>query len=301
MAEKKQVAKRQPSVFEVMAAKYQLEPIKFLETIKATVMRPGKNGRVATNEEIAAFLAVANKYNLDPFTNEIYAFPNKKGGIIPIVGIDGFVSQMNKNQDFNGMEIEYAEEDVTLEGAKSCPEWCEVKIYRKSIEKPIVVREYLDEVYVPASAKGGYPGPWQTHTKRMLRHKAIIQGARIGFGITGLYDEDEANRILEAEVMQPVVGKPEVKPPEALSAPKEEAEKATEAIAGPTPEEHNAFKQMLANFAKAKEVLGKEKYYQILGSFGYEKSNHIRKIGEGNTILSTMRGAATERQPGDEG
>ena len=287
MEEKKKVVKRQPTVIEIMATKYKLEPAKFFETIKATVMRPGKNGRTATNEEIAAFLVVANKYNLDPFTNEIYAFPSKKGGIIPIVGIDGFVSQMNKNQDFNGMEIEYAEEETTMEGAKSCPEWCEVKIYRKSLEKPIIVREYLDEVYVPAVAKGGYAGPWQTHTKRMLRHKAIIQAARIGFGITGIYDQDEADRIIEAEIVEPVTGKPVVKSPEALSAPKEE--------------KPNAYKQMLDEFAALKEQLGETEYRAILIRNGYKKSNEIKKIAEGELILSEMQAVMAEREPGQEG
>ena len=84
--EQKEVQKK-PGLMQQMAARYNLDQEAFLQTIKATVMRPGKNGRVATNEEVTAFLIVANKYHLDPFTNEIYAFPSKKVGIIPIVGI----------------------------------------------------------------------------------------------------------------------------------------------------------------------------------------------------------------------
>ena len=33
----------------------------------------------------------------------------------------------------------------------------------------------------------------------MLRHKALIQCARIAFGFAGIYDEDEGQRIREAE------------------------------------------------------------------------------------------------------
>lgn len=220
MEDKKKVAKK-PDILAIMAIKNNLEPTQFLNTIKSTIMKPGKDGRIATNEEIAAFLIVANKYNLDPFTNEIYAFPSKKGGIVPVVGIDGFVSMMNRNTDFNGMDIAFSEDETTMDGAKSCPQWCEVKIYRKGIEKPIVVREYLDEVYCPP--KGGYPGPWQSHTKRMLRHKTIIQGARVAFGITGIYDPDEADRILEAETVGPAM-KPTVETPQAIEqqAPQEQ-------------------------------------------------------------------------------
>lgn len=222
--EKKAVeVKIKPNVTQLMATKYNLNPEAFLKTIKATVMRPGKDGRVATNEEVTAFLLVAHKYNLDPFTNEIYAFPAKKGGIIPIVGVDGFVSQMTNHPDYNGMEFEYAEEHDTLQNAKSCPKWCEVKIYRKNLEKPIVVREYLDEVYVPP--RSGFTGAWQTHTKRMLRHKTIIQGARIAFSLTGIYDPDEGQRILEAEAIETtgtLIGKPEVEMPKATELPKAE-------------------------------------------------------------------------------
>lgn len=85
---------------------------------------------------------------------------------------------------------------ISTAGAKPCPEWCDVIITRKDRSKPVVVREYLDEVYVPP--RGGYAGPWQSHTKRMLRHKTLIQGSRIAFGFSGIYDEDEAGRILEA-------------------------------------------------------------------------------------------------------
>ena len=106
---------------------------------------------------------------------------------------------MNRNPQYDGMEIIYSENIVHTEGAKDCPEWCEVHIFRKDRAHAVVAREYFDEVYCPP--KGGYPGPWQSHTKRMLRHKTIIQAARIAFGITGIYDEDEAGRILEAEVI----------------------------------------------------------------------------------------------------
>jgi hypothetical protein len=71
-------------------------------------------------------------------------------------------------------------------------------MYRKDRSRPIVVREYLDEVY-RAPFKEGMKGPWQTHTKRFLRHKAMIQCSRIAFGFVGIFDQDEAERIAESE------------------------------------------------------------------------------------------------------
>lgn len=270
MSSSKEVAKK-PSVLGIMAVKYNLDEVTFLNTIKATVMKPGSNGKPVTNEEVAAFLIVANKYALDPFTNEIYAFPSKKGGVVPIVGIDGFVTIMNRQEAFNGYELSYSEDDKTMDGGKSCPEWAEVKIYHKNREYPTIVREYLDEVYVPA--RGGYSGPWQSHTKRMLRHKVIIQGIRTAFGITGIYDPDEGERILDAQTVE--AGKPEISQPKALETPKKEPEAAstetkdTEAKDIPENEEMNAkaaeiadaFKQcenmveLLAKTAEYKETI----------------------------------------------
>lgn len=34
----------------------------------------------------------------------------------------------------------------------------------------------------------------------MLRHKAMIQGARLAFGFVGIYDQDEAERIVERDM-----------------------------------------------------------------------------------------------------
>lgn len=206
---------KKPNVLGLMAQKYGLGDTMFMNTLKATVMKADKTGKVPSNEEIAAFLLVAQKYDLNPFTKEIYAFPDKRAGIIPIVGVDGFITLANRHPQFDGYEIEWSAEDLTLTGAKKCPEWCEIKIYRKDREHPITVREYLEEVYQPA--RNGYSGPWQSHTRRMLRHKTMIQGFRVAFGFTGIYDEDEAHRITEGEIVDiPQSGKPDVSMPEEL-------------------------------------------------------------------------------------
>jgi hypothetical protein len=54
----------------------------------------------------------------------------------------------------------------------------------------VQVTEYLSE------CKRGTQ-PWQSHPKRMLRHKAMIQCARLAFGYVGIYDQDEAERIVD--------------------------------------------------------------------------------------------------------
>ncbi len=36
---------------------------------------------------MAALMIVADQYGLNPFTREIFAFPDKQNGIVPVVGV----------------------------------------------------------------------------------------------------------------------------------------------------------------------------------------------------------------------
>lgn len=189
---------------------------KLMSTLKNTAFRQ-KTGEVS-NEQMMALLVVADQYRLNPFTKEIYAFPDKKNGIVPVVGVDGWSRIINEHPAFDGMDFRQSGEFVTMPDAKPCPEWIECVMHRKDREHPIVVREYLDECYrEPFEGQGTngpykVEGPWQTHTKRFLRHKAMIQAARIAFGFAGIYDQDEAERIQEAteiDVTPRDTGRPE--------------------------------------------------------------------------------------------
>ena len=168
-----------------------------VQTLKQTVFK----GDV-TDAQFNALLIVATQYNLNPFTKEIYAFPDKQNGIVPVVGVDGWARIINNHPQFDGIEFNYSEELTTPEGGKNkAHEWVECVIYRKDRSHPIAAREYLDEVYRPPfkTKYGEVDGPGQSHTKRMHRHKAMIQAARLAFGFTGIYDEDEAERIKDAK------------------------------------------------------------------------------------------------------
>ena len=37
-----------------------------------------------------ALLIVADQYGLNPFTREIFAFDDKRAGIVPVVSVDGW-------------------------------------------------------------------------------------------------------------------------------------------------------------------------------------------------------------------
>lgn len=191
-----------PKFFMEMASTMGADPKELWVVLKATAFKGSKvNGQVVppTDEQMYALMMVANSYGLNPFTKEIYAFPDKQNGIVPVIGVDGWLRLANSNPMMDGYEMRASDNVISIDKeAKPCPEWMEGVVYRKDRSHPVVVREYLDECYRPAfrGNNGPISGPWQSHTKRMLRHKALIQALRTAFGFAGVYEEDEAHRIL---------------------------------------------------------------------------------------------------------
>ena len=252
-----QTRKQPPALYEggslvvEFASRYGVDPNKLLPTLKATVFR-GKDGAGVSDEQMLMLLVVANQHRLNPFTREIYAFPDKNDGIVPVVSIDGWMRIINEHPQFNGFEIRQAEEtdgeswEPVDERAQRCPPWMEVTIFRKDREHGHPIREYLDECYKPAHKlppKDGKPeffidGPWQTHTKRMLRHKTLIQGARIVFSFAGIFDEDEAMRIIDADTGAIVdADYSEVKePPHTGYQPQTQTDRVKQALGDPPPD-----------------------------------------------------------------
>lgn len=146
-----------------------------------------KSGTQVTDAQMTALLVVANQYGLNPFTKEIFAFPDK-GGIVPVVGVDGWARIMNNHPQFDGMEFTFSESSETTEASCTCT------IYRKDRSHPVSATEYL------AECKRDNSPAWKSHPRRMLRHKSMIQAARLAFGFGGIYDQDEAERIVEVDV-----------------------------------------------------------------------------------------------------
>ena len=166
-----------------MAAKFNADPAKLLDTLKATVFSAARN-----NEELQALVIVSNQYGLNPLTKEIYAFPAKGGGIVPVVSIDGWANLANSHPAMDGVDFEWEHSDGKLIS-------CTAIIYRKDRTHPVKVTEYLSECKRATD-------PWKME-HRMLRHKAFCQCVRIAFGFSGIYDEDEAERITATRDVTP--------------------------------------------------------------------------------------------------
>lgn len=142
--------------------------------IIATTVMPGKS----SYEQLGAFCLVASTYHLNPLVREIFAFPNKQGGITPMVSIDGWLKLLNNNPDFDGLEHVYGKDDDDS--------WVECRIFSKSRPNhPTVAREFLSENMMKSSPV------WQQRPKRMLKHRATIQAIRYFGGYSGLADMEE--------------------------------------------------------------------------------------------------------------
>lgn len=141
-----------------------------------------------TQADLERLLMMAERLQLDPLNNEIYAIEtqadsSRKSHIVLVVGVDGWSKIINSHPQFDGMRFIESEP-----GDDELPLYFECTIFRKDRKIATSVREYMYEAHTNQ-------GAWLTHPRRMLRHKAMIQCARICFGLGGVYDPDEAQRI----------------------------------------------------------------------------------------------------------
>jgi len=167
-----------PGALALMAGRLSVEPIKLLETLKATVFQK------ASNEELLALVTVANEYGLNPFLKELYAFPAKGGGIVPIVSVDGWNKMLIRQPDFDGIDFEFANDEAgNLES-------CTATIHIKNRSHPVKITEYFVECKRNTD-------PWNNMPRRMLRNRTLCQAARVAFGFSGVYNDDEAKDVID--------------------------------------------------------------------------------------------------------
>src|SRR5260363_132997 len=85
-----------------LGERFGVDPDKLFDTLKLTAFRM-KEGRVPTNEEMMALLIVADQHGLNPFCREIYAFPDKQGGIMPVVSVRGWERIINEHAAYDAL------------------------------------------------------------------------------------------------------------------------------------------------------------------------------------------------------
>ena len=146
---------------------------------------------VWTSSDLDRLLIAAERYGLDPLSREIFMMQSNSdptSALLLVIGVDGWTHLINAHEQFEG--VEFAESPELEHGV---PAWVECTIYRRDRRVPLKLREYFCE------ARGEHLS-WITHPRRMLRHKALVQCARIAFGLTGVFDADEAQRLRYSKV-----------------------------------------------------------------------------------------------------
>lgn len=250
-----------------MAARYGLDPGKFYKAIQKTIF---PQNVTVTEEQTAAFLMVANHYQLNPFTKEIYAFPAKGGGIQPVVSIDGWVTLINRQPEYDGAEFH----DHMDQSGKLVSVTC--RIHHKGRSFPLEVTEYMDECRRETD-------PWKKWPARMLRHKALIQCARYAFGFAGIIDPDEAERYIEVGVAE----EPKLQMP--IPKSQKMIEAATEPVHETLPGDANPETEIKAGIIKQIQATVNAKY-------DFEAGAEMLKLNFG---IDPNDGAALEDQTVD--
>lgn len=123
----------------------------------------------ATQETCLRLIA---DYRLNPRADELDLIQFEKDCWQVFITINGWTKLINAHPAFCG--IEFSEASELEEGV---PIWMGCTIYRTDRIKPIAVKEYFTEMKTEHAA-------WQQMPRRMLRHRAMQQCARLAFGIT---------------------------------------------------------------------------------------------------------------------
>ena len=167
-----------------------------VELIKRTVAKG------ASDDELKLFLHLASRYDLDPFTRQIWFIKYGDDAHI-FTGRDGFLHIAHRSGAFNGMQTQLREEPVPfeiryynrkekkVEVLKRPSQFVAVcTVYRKDMEQP-----FICEVWESEYSTG--QGLWPTKRRVMIQKVGEASTLRRAFDISGLYLPEEVS---ESEV-----------------------------------------------------------------------------------------------------
>jgi valyl-tRNA synthetase len=153
-----------PAIFNNFATKYSVEAEQVGALLAKTCF-----GTEVTYPEMTALLIVADQYNLNPFTKEIYAFPKKGGGFIPVIAPIGRGENgetLNINADFVAAQIASALEaemeiyvplagiiDFELETTRLNKELAKAQKELAQVEKKLANEKFLAKAPAEVVAK----------------------------------------------------------------------------------------------------------------------------------------------------
>jgi RecT family len=159
----------------VMAAEAAIEMVRWALSADA-------GGATVSDADLTAALELADRNGMNPLAGDIRLYPSRDGlSLNPSVTIDGWIRVINAHPQIDGVEFGASNDRVMVNG-RMAHEWIECSIHRKDRRYPTTVREYLDDCIDHMDQA------WQM-PNRMLRHRSLVQCARIALGLScGLDD-----------------------------------------------------------------------------------------------------------------
>lgn len=195
----------------VLARKRAFSDPKTVDLIRATVAKE------CDNSELAMFLELAARYDLDPFAGQIYA-AKIDGNMVMIVARDGLLSIANRHSDYAGnsgdvvREFDYfdkwVEEDtghpriVHKYGLKHDDEGAPIGTTGNPDDRGVIVgawsivfRKGRAPTYAYASFKAYNKGKftWKSHPDAMMKKVPLVMALREAYSITGVVGEGEVD------------------------------------------------------------------------------------------------------------
>jgi phage recombination protein Bet len=193
-----------------------------MDLIRATVAKD------ANPAELAMFLELCARYQLDPFAKQIWAakMGGQNGPITIMVSRDGLLSLANRSADFEGMDGDVVRENDGFNKRHS-PEGVAIdhEVSEADIDKrgkivgawAVVYRTGRRPTYFFAPfgqyAKTGN-NPWGKQTDAMILKVAESMALRKAFSISGVVGEDEMTPQRSAITAGGAAASPEVEWPE---------------------------------------------------------------------------------------
>ena len=126
--------------------------------------------------DVERLLWLADRLGLDPLAKELIAVESEETfpkAIAFMITLDGWVKLLHRHPRFKGMAFEEGPLDE-----QGYPLWMSCTLYWDGFTCPWVVKEWAQE-------HRSLHELWLRYPRRMLRHKALIQCARLALGVGG--------------------------------------------------------------------------------------------------------------------
>ncbi len=178
MAEKSTTNEIRPfkGLTESLAERFEVAPEELIRIVKSTCFPEG----AASDGQLMMLLSFAKTYDLNPLASECYAFIDKKGRMHVGVQVDGWSKIANRQENFDGQEIEY-ENDANGNVIAITS-----KTFVKGRAHPTIYRAVMKEWKRATDV-------WNSMPSHQLFIKARDEGIRFAFGVPA-YDPDDEER-----------------------------------------------------------------------------------------------------------